>query len=419
MSNYVVYHLHSDDSLLDGMSKYDSYIELAKQNGMTAIAFSEHGMPRCWVKKKIACDEAGLKYIHAVEIYLTERLEPKVRDNYHTVLIARNQAGLRELNRLIKLSSDEDHFYYTNRISFDEFLSLSRNIITTSACLASPLSKLPDNHPRYMELANKYDYLEVQPHVCEDQAQYNQRLYELSKKIGKPLIAGTDTHIADKYKSECRSILMKRKHKSYGDEDSFDLTWKTYDQLVDAFRAQGALPEDVYLQAIENTNVMAELIEPFELDRSIKYPILHGSPEEDDKVFTQMVEHKFSEKQSLGVIPSEQVAAFQSAIEEEMAVFRQLKMTGFMLSMAELIGWCKENGMAIGTARGSVGGSRVAYITDIIDLNPEQWHTVFSRFCNADRIEIGKCFAYVAAKALRKIYPLNCWKPLRAMLPTA
>ena len=59
-----------------------------------------------------------------------------------------------------------------------------------------------------------------------------------------------------------------------------------------------------------------------------------------------------------------------------------------MLSMAELIGWCKEQGMAIGTARGSVGGSRVAYVTDIIDLNPETWHTVFSRFCNEDREEI-------------------------------
>ena len=60
-----------------------------------------------------------------------------------------------------------------------------------------------------------------------------------------------------------------------------------------------------------------------------------------------------------------------------------------MLSMSELISWCKEQGMAIGTARGSVGGSRVAYVTDVIDLNPETWHTVFSRFCNEDREEIG------------------------------
>ena len=72
-----------------------------------------------------------------------------------------------------------------------------------------------------------------------------------------------------------------------------------------------------------------------------------------------------------------------------MRVFQKLQMDGFMLSMSELISWCKQQGMAIGTARGSVGGSRVAYVTDIIDLNPETWHTVFSRFCNEDRKEIG------------------------------
>ena len=64
-------------------------------------------------------------------------------------------------------------------------------------------------------------------------------------------------------------------------------------------------------------------------------------------------------------------------------------MSGFMLSMSDLVRWCKGEGMAIGTARGSVGGSRAAYVTDIIDLNPEQWHTVFSRFANEDRVEIG------------------------------
>ena len=57
--------------------------------------------------------------------------------------------------------------------------------------------------------------------------------------------------------------------------------------------------------------------------------------------------------------------------------------------MSELISWCRDNGIAVGPARGSVGGSRVAYVTDIIDLNPEQWHTVFSRFANEDREEIG------------------------------
>ena len=387
--SYVAYHLHSDYSLLDSCSQFEEYVDLAVEQGMTAIASTEHGKPLGWVHKKLYCDSKGIKFIHGVEIYLTEQLEPKVRDNYHTILLAKNMDGLRELNRLIGISSNEEHFYYTNRISFDEFLQISDNIIKTSACLASPLSKLSDSHPRYLELAEHYDYLEVQPHHCEDQVLYNQRLFELSKKIHKPLIAGTDTHSSSSYKAECRKMLMIRKKKSYGNEDSFDLTWKTDEELREMFRTQGALPDDVWEEAVENTNRMAESIEDFKLDQSIKYPILYGSPEKDTKKFIETTERKFAEKLESGIIPKEQESAFRAAIDEETRVFKKLDMCGFMLSMSELISWCKENDIAVGTARGSVGGSRVAYVTDIIDLNPETWHTVFSRFCNEDRVEPG------------------------------
>lgn len=348
-----------------------------------------YGKPLNWTEKLAACQKAGLRYIHSVEIYLTETLSEKVRDNYHTVLMARNMDGVRELNELVSKSCDTEHFYYTNRLSFDEFLGISNNIISTSACLASPLNKLSETHPRYMELARKYDFLEIQAHNHPEQIEFNQRLLRLSQKLGKPLIAGTDTHSSSKYKAECRAILLEAKHKSYGDEDAFDLSYKTYDELVEMFRIQNALPEEEYMKAIENTNLLYDMTEDIELDTSIKYPILYGTRENDSKIFVETVERKLKEKLESGIIPASQEAAFRSAIDEEMAVFQKLDMTGFMLSMSELICWCKEQGMAIGTARGSVGGSRVAYVTDIIDLNPEVWHTVFSRFCNADRREIG------------------------------
>ena len=389
MGSYIMYHCHSDYSLLDSCTKFQEYADLALKNGQRAIASTEHGKPLGWISKKMYCDSVGIRFIHGVEIYLTESLEEKIRDNYHTVLLARNWDGVLELNKLVSRSCDKEHFYYTNRISFDEFLSISDNILSTSACLASPLNKLPQNHPRYMELARKYNFLEIQPHNHPEQIAFNQRLFELSQELGTKIIAGTDTHSSSKYKAECRAILLSAKHKNYGDEDAFDLSYKTYDELVEMFRAQNALPEDVYMDAINNTNLLYDLTEDFELDKSIKYPILYGSREADSEKFTETVESKFAEKLASGVIPKEQENAFRDAIDEEMRVFRKLKMDGFMLSMSELISWCKEQGMAIGTARGSVGGSRVAYVTDIIDLNPETWHTVFSRFCNEDRVEIG------------------------------
>ena len=374
-------------SILDSCSSYKEYIELAKAQGMKAIAFSEHGKPLQWTEKLAACQEAGIKFLHAVEIYLTEQLEPKVRDNYHTVLIAKNQAGVEELNRLMEVSTREDHFYYTNRISFDEFIGLSPNIITTSACLASPLNKLDETHPRYAELVQRYDFLEVQPHLCDDQRVYNGRLVALAAQYNKPLIAATDTHSATPYKAECRKILMKRKKKSYGNEDDFDLTWKTADELYEMFKLQGVLTDEQIQEAMGNTLRMADMCDAIDVDRSIRYPISYGSSEEDSKRFEQLVYSKLDEKLSAGIIPPEQEQAFRTAVAEEIRVFNKLNMGGFMLSMAELIGWCRNNNIPVGTARGSVGGSRAAYLSDIIDLNPETWHTVFSRFANENRVE--------------------------------
>lgn len=389
MKSYIPYHMHTEYSLLDSCEKPQAYIDLAVRDGARAISFSEHGKPLNWCEKWAACRKAGLRYIHSVEIYLTESLTPKVRDNYHTVLMARNWDGVLELNELVSRSCDKEHFYYVNRLSFDEFLHMSGNILSTSACLASPLNKLSPRHPRFLELVSKYDFLEVQPHNHPEQAAFNRRLAKISAAFDKPLIAGTDTHSSTPYKAECRAVLLSAKHKSYGDEDAFDLTYKTYDELFEMFRLQGALSEKEIETALDNTNLLLDKTEDFSLDTSIKYPILYGSREEDAKRLSTRVENGFAEKCETGVIPKEQRPAFRAAIDEEMRVFHKLGMEGYMLSESELVGWCKEQGMAVGMARGSVGGSRVAYVTDITDLNPETWHTVFSRFCNEDREEIG------------------------------
>lgn len=388
INNYVAYHVHSDLSLLDSCTKYQDYIDEAVREGMKAISISEHGKPLLWTAKKQYCDSVGIKYIHSVEIYLTETLEENIRDNYHTILMAKNEAGVRELNSLVTLSCQRDHTYYVNRLSFDEFLKISDNIISTSACLASPLNKLPEDHPYYDRLCRKYTFFEVQPHISPDQMLFNERLAKLAKKYGKRLIVGTDAHSINQYKSECRDVLLESKHKKY-DDDGFDLVWKTYDELIMCFKVQHALTEDEYMQAIESTELLADMVEDFTLDTDFKYPILYGSREADEEKFVECVRKGFRDKVSAGVIPPDEVPGYERAIEDELAVFEKLQMSGFMLSMHKIIAWCRENGIPVGPSRGSVGGSRIAYILDITDLDAEKWHTNFYRFANPDRLEAG------------------------------
>lgn len=335
------------------------------------------------------CDANGIKYLHGVECYLTATQDEKVRDNCHTILIAKNYNGVMELNRLVYTSSLKDHKYYTRRLSFDEFLAISDNIIKISACLASSLNKMRKGELEFDErILQAYDYYEIQPHVnSQEQKEYNLWLVEMAKKYNKPLIAGTDTHSLTPYKAECRTILQYAKKITFSNEDEFDLIYKSYDELCDMFEQQGVLDKATYLQAIENTNVMADSVEPFELDTSLKYPILYG--DDDEQRCWQMLSEKLFDKEHRGVIDKSQRQDYINRIKEEMRVLKKIGMTGFMLFMSEMITWCWENGIPVGFCRGSVGGSMEAYISDIIDVNPFTWNTMFARFANEHRTEVG------------------------------
>ena len=390
-NNYVVYHLHTEQSLLDSRTNYKDYVDRAVELGQKAIAFTEHGNVFTWVEKKMYCDAKGIKYIHGVECYLTEQLEPKVRDNYHTILLAKNYEGVKEINRLCYIASQPDHFYYRPRLSFDEFLGISDNVIKISACLASPLNEWRKNHLQYStskfaDIVLHYDYLEIQAHDFSEQIQFNTFLMDLSSKTGIPLIAGTDTHSINQYKAECRTMLQYSKNIDFGDEDTFDLTYKSYDELCAMFKKQ-ELDEEIYLEAINNTNMMADSVEGFELDTSFKYPILYG--EQDEQILLERLREKYKDKIAKGIIDKSHAKEYGDKIKEELQVFHKVGMGGFMLFMSEMISWCWENNIPIGFCRGSVGGSEVAYISDIIDVDPVVWGTMFSRFCNEHRKEIG------------------------------
>ena len=463
--NYTVYHLHDDTSncngFADSCSKFGEYIKLAKKQNMKAISFSNHGGIYDWIKKKQECDKAGLKYIHGVELYLCNKLSDDDRGS-HIGLYAKNWEGVLELNKLVSISGvkgkkedkSDRHMYYNPRISLDELMGTSDNIIFTSACLASPLNKW-DTSERKEEfqtlvkwmIKNKHRcFFEIQYHNCESQILFNKKLYAYSKKTGIPLIAGTDTHSSSDYKAECRKILQKYKDSYYGEEDEFDLTWKTYDELVEAFKKQNALPEDVILEAIENTNVLADMVEEFTLDKAFKYPTLYGDNVREQ--WTQLIYSCFEEKRKNNQlklpskverqcekyfaqytqIPTDEtekeiyecykleyewaksktdkevIESYKAKIIEEFKVMCKLGMESFMMFMSELITWANNNNIPCGTGRGSVCGSMIAFITNITDVDPIVWNTVFSRFCNEDRISLGDIDVDFAGEDREKVY---------------
>lgn len=391
--NYTILHLHSMLSSgvtnIDSVTRYDQYIDRAAELGMKAMAFSEHGSVFQWVKKKLHTEEMGMKYIHAQEFYLTQTLSEKIRDNYHCLLIAKNYDGVLELNRLSSkaFNRDDNSFYYVPRITIEDVKNVSDNIIVSTACLGGVLNKAPDDvrWDFYHWLCEHKDrcFLEIQPHLDPAQKSYNNTLWALSKQSGLRLLMCTDTHALNSTHVDGRKILQKAKNIHFDGEDKFHLEMMSYDELVQLCRMQDALPIDVYLDAIEMTNTVADMIEPFELDYSYKYPHLWGDDSE------AVLRAKIADGivwRGVDKLPNYQ--EYIDRIEYEMKAYVHNGAIDFMLLMEDIIAWCKTQDILVGYGRGSCNGSVIAYLLGITEMDSIKHGLNFERFMNTERVSL-------------------------------
>jgi DNA polymerase-3 subunit alpha len=376
-------------TIMDSVNTYEQYIDKAKELGMKYIAFSEHGCIMNWVKKKQYCEKNGLKYIHGVEMYVTFSLEEKEYDNYHVGLYARNLEGVKELNKLVSKANirTDGHFYYAPRISFDELINTSNDIIITTACLGGILSKgadkpIADKFISFLADNNDRCFLEIQHHNADAQVEYNQYLYGLSQKYNIPLIAGTDTHALNDEYQKARLVLQKAKDIHFANEDAWDITMKSYDELVQAYEIQNALPREVYLEAIENTNKFADMIEEFKLDTNNKYPRLY---ENSEQIFQESITKGLRER---NILKKPNALKYMDRVKMEYEVYKSTDTIDYMLFQKLLIDVAHSKGMWQGYGRGSVNGSLIAYLLGITDMDSVRFNLNFFRFLNPNRISL-------------------------------
>lgn len=401
--SYSMYHCHDYYSNpiagVDSVVSPQRYVDAAKELGFKNFGFANHGNLYNWIEHKDLIEAEGMKYIHACELYLTfdsgeEDEEGELlrhRDNYHMVAIAKNWEGVKELNRLVSNAfnrSDGVHFYFMPRVTYDELCGVSDNLMFTTACVASPLGvkSSDESREKCIEfLAQHKDncYLEIQHHPCDKQAEYNRYIYNLSVELGIPLIAGTDTHSLDDTSEAARQLLQKAMNVRYDDENEFNLKLLSYEELCAAYRQQNSLSEAVWLEAIENTNRMADRIETFSLDFVFKYPRITENGEE--KLWKKIEEGFRSHPIASKRYSWDEV---KERCREEYEVMRDTGAVDFMLLQAYLREWEVANGVHTGFGRGSVGGSFVAYLLRITDIDSIKNKLSFSRFMSRERISL-------------------------------
>ena len=392
-NNYTVLHLHSMDSnpksglTIDSVTPFQDYIIKAKECGMTALAFTEHGAVLHNVSKKQMCEKNGIKYIHGQEFYVTEEIDKNnlVRDNYHLIMLAKNKDGVKEINYLSSIANNREdgHYYYTPRIELSDVINTSDNILILTACCAGILCRgTSEAKEKFLTfiINNKHRcWFEIQPHKFDKQVQYNQYLYKISQEFGIKLVATSDVHAVSQDHLIGRTVMQKSKKIVFHDEDECDLCWHNYDEMVNAFRSQKSLPEEVYINAINETNNIANMIEDYKLDYSNKYPRRKNAEEEFKKrIDAGVKEHK------LGELPNYETD-YLPRIKEEFETYKHNDAIDFMLLDSDYKNWMRDNNMYYGPSRGSVSGSLIAWLIHSTDVDSVKYNLNFSRFMNPER----------------------------------
>ena len=396
-NNYTITHCHTMLSNgvtnIDSVTSYEDYINFIKENkdkyGINSICFTEHGSVFEWYKKKCAIESLGLKYIHSIEIYVTETLEEKKRDNYHVCLYAKNYDGFLELNKLSSkaFNREDGHYYYVPRITFNDLINTSDNIIITTACMGGILSKADDNiKNKFIDflIKNKHRcYLEIQHHMVNDQIDYNKYLYNLHKETGIELIVATDTHALNAEHAKSRIILQKSKKIFFDNEEGWDLTLKSYDELFNLLKKQNIMSDNDIEIALNNTNKLYEQVEEFKIDKSYKYPKLSENPKETvRKKVIEGIKKKGIDKYD------NFKTEYVPRIKHEMETYEHNKAFDFLLLDTEIKEWARNNDMYCGYSRGSVSGSVIAYLLGMTDIDSVRQKLNFERFMNVERVSL-------------------------------
>jgi DNA polymerase-3 subunit alpha len=390
-------HVHTEYSLLDGLTKLDDLLDYVKENGMDAVAITDHGVLYGAIEFYKKAKKAGVKPIIGCEVYVAFNGMHNKRPNIdnksnHLVLLAKNIKGYQNLVRLVSKAHLEG-FYYKPRIDDELLEEHTEGLIALSACLKGKIPQLilSGKREEAKKLALHYKnifeedsfYLEIQNHPnTPDQEKANREIIKISKETGIPLVATCDSHYLRPEDAETQDILMSIGTGS--DINNPDRMSIIHDDFsMPAPEKMKEMFKDVP-EAVENTEKIKNLCN---LEIELGKRILPYFPLEEGKTANDMLQ-ELCEKGIPEKYRPEQEEEVKKRLKEEMDVIVGADLSSYFLVVQDFTVWSKKNNIVVGPGRGSAGGSIVAYLIGITNIDPLHYGLIFERFLNPGRAKV-------------------------------
>jgi DNA polymerase III subunit alpha len=412
---YQPLHVHTHYSLMDGVATAEEYVERAKANGQTAIAVTDHGTLSGHADMYRAAKAGGIKPILGIEAYYTfdntDRRERKDREEsdpiyHHLVILAKNTAGLRNLNKLSELAWLEGYFHKP-RMDWDTLQTYGKDVIVLSGCMSGPINKALEHGDvaQAKAVAQQFKdqfgddfYIEVMPHNI---AGMNTKLLELADSMGIKAVATPDCHhaVTDQkeiqemmlllnthqklnrgatYEASCKcGSMMDRFDYLYGADrrmsfKDFDIHLLSPEEMRAAMEADGVFRDDIYA----NTCAIADSIEDYDMPEGLDVlPVEYVDP---DKTLRGYAIKGLKER---GLTTQE----YKDRLDEELAIIKGKGFAPYFLMVFNITNYAHKRGIRMSPGRGSAAGSLVSYALKITNLDPIKNNLLFFRFIDPSR----------------------------------
>ncbi|MDJ0841559.1 MAG: DNA polymerase III subunit alpha [Acidobacteriota bacterium] len=412
MKPFVHLHVHTEYSLLDGYSRIKDLVNKAKENNMPALAITDHGNMFAAVMQYNACRSAGIKAVLGCELYVAKGKigeynpdykgqKQRLKENYHLVLLVKNQTGYRNLSKLVSAGYLEG-FHHKPRVDRELLQKHSEGLICLSGDMAGEVNQhlLQDNREKAVEAAtflrdtfgSENFFIELHNHGTEEERKHLPQLVSIAREIGVEYVATNDTHYTEPEDEPYHDILLCIQTNSLRtDENRWrfppggQFYFKTGDEMYQTFSE--------YPEACDNTLKIAEMID-FKLKEEYQLPIFN-IPEDHtlESYFEYEVRRGFEHRRQtvLNKLAEQgklrhEWPEYEARLDMEIGVINSMGFPGYFLITWDFIRKGKEMGVPVGPGRGSAAGSLVAYSLEITDIDPLQYDLLFERFLNKERV---------------------------------
>lgn len=391
----VELHAHTRMSENDGFNDVDEMVKQAADWGQPAIAITDHGVVQSFpdaanTAKKLAKKGKKIKILYGMEGYLYPDDDAydengninlsKKRNTYHIILIAKNLTGLKNLYKIVSYTHI-DYFYRRPQLPRRVLDKYKDGLIIGSACEAGEVFQAVlkgASDDELLRIASYYDYLEIQPlgnnfflinsdrypNVTskQDLIDLNMKIVELADKLGKPVVATTDSHYPDKESAIYRNIVMSRV--GFGDTNSNSLYLRTTAEMLKEFDYLGERTKEI---VIDNTNLIAAMTEEFQPVPDEKCPpSIDGADETLRSTCYANARRIYGEP-----LPEE----IRERLDTELNSIISNGYAVMYVAAQLLVEKSNKDGYLVGS-RGSVGSSFAATMAGITEVNPLEPHYI-------------------------------------------